>query len=85
MEKTKGRRFDKQKLTNETVGQARPKRRRSIDEPGSGTEKGSVRCCCGNLLARLVTEGVELKCRRCKRFVVLPLQVQAGGIGPAAE
>ena len=32
-----------------------------------------VRCDCGNLLARRVEGGVELKCRRCKRTVVLPL------------
>jgi len=35
-----------------------------------------VRCDCGSLLARRVAGGVELKCRRCKRTVVLPL---AGG------
>lgn len=32
------------------------------------------RCDCGNLLARLVPEGVELKCRRCKRQVIVPLE-----------
>jgi hypothetical protein len=32
-----------------------------------------LRCGCGSLLARRVAEGVELKCRRCKRTVVLPL------------
>ena len=31
------------------------------------------RCSCGSLLARLVEGGVELKCRRCKRTVVVPL------------
>jgi hypothetical protein len=36
----------------------------------AGTE---LRCDCGNLLARRVEDGVELKCRRCKRTVVLPL------------
>lgn len=30
------------------------------------------RCLCGGLLARLVSEGVELKCRRCKRTLVIP-------------
>ncbi len=29
------------------------------------------RCRCGNLLARLRPEGVELKCRRCKRVIVI--------------
>lgn len=33
-----------------------------------------LRCACGSLLARRVSEGVELKCRRCKRTVVIPLE-----------
>ena len=36
-------------------------------------DNNSLRCCCGSLLARLVPGGVELKCRRCKRKVVIPL------------
>jgi len=32
------------------------------------------RCLCGSMLARLVPGGVELKCRRCKRQVILPLE-----------
>lgn len=40
-------------------------------------ETQSFRCHCGNLLARLVADGVELKCRRCKRRVVVPL-IQPG-------
>jgi phage FluMu protein Com len=32
-----------------------------------------LRCECGNLLARLVPAGVEIKCRRCKRQVIIPL------------
>lgn len=31
-----------------------------------------ARCLCGNLLARLRPDGVELKCRRCKRIVIIP-------------
>ena len=31
------------------------------------------RCVCGSLVARLVDDGVELKCRRCKRTLVVPL------------
>jgi hypothetical protein len=41
---------------------------------------GDMRCGCGNLLARLVDGGVELKCRRCHRKVVLPLEK-----GPSTE
>lgn len=46
------------------------------------------RCDCGCLLARLVEGGVELKCRRCRRLVVVPLiepqrpAASAGSEGP---
>ena len=36
-------------------------------------DHNGVRCDCGNLLARVVDGRVELKCRRCKRVVILPL------------
>ena len=32
-----------------------------------------LRCGCGSLLARRVAAGVELKCRRCKHTVLLPI------------
>jgi hypothetical protein len=38
------------------------------------TDGEPLRCHCGNLLARLVPEGVEIKCRRCKRKVLIPLE-----------
>ena len=41
------------------------------------------RCLCGSLVARRVREGVELKCRRCKRVLVVPWS--AGEIEPASE
>ena len=44
---------------------------------------GDCRCLCGSLLARVVAGGVELKCRRCKRTVVVPL-ADAGPGRPAA-
>jgi hypothetical protein len=37
-------------------------------------EGAALRCHCGSLLARLVPGGVEVKCRRCKRTVVIALQ-----------
>jgi phage FluMu protein Com len=37
-----------------------------------------LRCACGSLMARVTAAGVELKCRRCKRTVVVPLS-RAGG------
>jgi hypothetical protein len=35
---------------------------------------GDCRCLCGSLLARVVEGGVELKCRRCKRRLLVPLE-----------
>jgi hypothetical protein len=31
-----------------------------------------VRCLCGQLVARLVATGIELKCKRCRRLVTIP-------------
>ena len=46
-------------------------------EPASASkDTTSLRCCCGSLLARLVNDGVELKCRRCKRQVVIPFTAE---------
>ncbi len=42
--------------------------------PGHGRDGGDCRCLCGSLLARVVAGGVELRCRRCKRTVVVPLE-----------
>lgn len=30
------------------------------------------RCLCGQLLAKLRPEGVEVKCKRCKRLLLIP-------------
>ncbi len=35
---------------------------------GSGHE---LRCECGSLVAKVVCDGLELKCRRCKRFALI--------------
>jgi hypothetical protein len=40
-----------------------------------------VRCDCGSLLARWTAAGLELKCRRCKRRIVVPLSER----GPPGE
>ena len=37
-----------------------------------------LRCLCGSLVARLVDGKVEVKCRRCQRLVLLPLENDAG-------
>lgn len=36
----------------------------------------ALRCACGSLLARRVAGGIELKCRRCKRTVVIPIETR---------
>ena len=33
---------------------------------------GETRCECGQLIAKVCGEGLELKCKRCKRIVVIP-------------
>lgn len=38
-----------------------------------------IRCECGNLIAKLINEGVELFCRRCKRTFVLPVAEDVRG------
>jgi phage FluMu protein Com len=38
--------------------------------------ESSLRCSCGSLLARMVEAGVEIKCRRCKRQVILPFDAK---------
>jgi phage FluMu protein Com len=31
-----------------------------------------ARCECGQLIAKMQMDGIQLKCKRCKRFVVIP-------------
>jgi phage FluMu protein Com len=40
-------------------------------KPGA-TNLAEARCECGQLIAKLRHDGVELKCKRCKRIVVIP-------------
>ena len=43
----------------------------STTQRDANDDGGSLRCHCGSLLARIVPGGVEVKCRRCKRTVVI--------------
>ncbi len=43
------------------------------DSAGCAAAGADCRCLCGSLLARVVPGGVELKCRRCKRTMLVPL------------
>ncbi|HEY6197683.1 MAG TPA: hypothetical protein VI231_03670 [Candidatus Binatia bacterium] len=54
--------------------------KRSAD-PGQDageTRERPFRCACGSLLARLLPHGLELKCRKCKRQIVVPLVNESG-------
>jgi hypothetical protein len=51
--------------------------RREREAVSATRENDSLRCSCGSLLARLVPDGVELKCRRCKRQIIVPLNGRA--------
>ncbi len=37
-----------------------------------------TRCECGQLIAKVVEGGLELKCKRCKRIVVIPFSAIGG-------
>ena len=59
-------------LTNPTCGEA-----------DSEHPVGDCRCLCGSLLARVVEGGVELKCRRCKRTLLVPFEAPAVPVSTA--
>jgi hypothetical protein len=40
--------------------------------PGRSSTSSECRCACGSLAARIVAAGVQLKCRRCKRLILVP-------------
>ena len=44
-------------------------------------DSDEARCVCGQLVARLRLNGVELKCKRCKRIVMVPYAVEKGSVG----
>lgn len=60
-----------------------------MSEPSPSRDAGHAeherRCACGSLLARLRATGVELKCRRCKRVVVIPWATSASWHGIDVE
>ncbi len=48
-------------------------------------DSSECRCLCGSLIARRVPQGVELKCRRCKRNIVLPLDPAPPAVAEVRE
>jgi len=51
-------------------------------KPGT-TDRAEARCECGQLIAKLRNHGVELKCKRCKRIVVIPYSMVERDVGLA--
>jgi phage FluMu protein Com len=41
-----------------------------------------TRCACGRLLARMTDAGIELKCTRCRRVIVIAWQAVADARTP---
>jgi len=53
--------------------------------PQATAAADDCRCLCGSLLARVVEGAVELKCRRCKRTLRVPLAEEAPGKAGARQ
>lgn len=59
------------------------------------SDSGDLRCCCGSLIARVVKNYVEIKCRRCKRIDRISIEggkpamsagrIEKVGASPAGE
>jgi len=43
----------------------------SAETRNAAGDPDECRCVCGNLVAKVVDGGVELKCRRCKRKLIV--------------
>jgi phage FluMu protein Com len=41
-------------------------------EPPTTRDHNETRCECGQLIAKVRGQGLELKCKRCKRIVIIP-------------
>jgi hypothetical protein len=57
-----------------------PQQKEHMDTP---KDEADVRCSCGSLLARRQPDAIEIKCRRCKR--VLVIEVSWRGIRVSRE
>jgi len=55
------------------------------DCAGTHAAGDECRCLCGNLLARVVGDRVELKCRRCKRTHLIPIAAARRSAPAAAK
>jgi hypothetical protein len=53
---------------------------RSLKTSVDSNTSAECRCLCGSLVARIVAEGVELKCKRCKRVLIVAFEARSGGV-----
>lgn len=54
----------------------------TITQP-SATQSSETRCECGQLIAKICPAGLELKCKRCKRIVIIPFRSIEGWVSNA--
>ena len=51
---------------------------------GHSANCGETRCECGQLIAKVRGQGLELKCKRCTRIVVIPFaSIEGWGTVPS--
>jgi phage FluMu protein Com len=46
--------------------------------PRATSEASETRCECGQLMAKVRQQGLELKCKRCKRIILIPFTAIEG-------
>jgi tRNA(Ile2) C34 agmatinyltransferase TiaS len=46
--------------------------------PAALARSDETRCECGQLIAKVRGQGIELKCKRCKRIVMIPFSTIEG-------
>ncbi len=51
---------------------------RNIPMTDVAVAEKEARCECGQLIAKLLAGGIELKCKRCKRIVTIPFTAIEG-------
>jgi hypothetical protein len=56
--------------------------RAAAETSGPSRAHDECRCRCGGLVARIVSAGVEIKCRRCKRELLVPWSARDGFVDP---
>jgi phage FluMu protein Com len=49
------------------------------------SEVAETRCECGQLIAKVRGKALELKCKRCKRIVIIPFNAIEGWTGSSSQ